>query len=175
MTAAIMPGSIWHPVRNFTPGDRAFPPEGLVLHHAESPDAAGTLSWMNNPASEVSAHWVVDKDGTRYQCVSAYDRAWCQAAGNAHWWSVEMIGFHTEPLTDAQLSAAALILVWLHQHFDTPLQLTDDPVSGFGLGWHGMGGAAWGGHPGCPGDLTRAQRPTIVAAAEWVNALTQHG
>lgn len=174
MTAAIMPGSLWHPVRNFSPGHRSFPPQGLVLHHAESDNVNGTLSWENNPASEVSSHWVVDRDGTRYQCVSAFDRAWCQAAGNAHWWSAEFIGYHSEPLTDAQLAQAALILCWLHQEFATPLERTDDPVGGFGLGWHGMGGEAWGGHIGCPGDPTLHQRDHVVAAATWVNALTHH-
>jgi hypothetical protein len=34
-----------------------------------------------------------------------------------------------------------------------------------GFGWHGMGGTAWGNHPGCPGDLRLAQRPTILQLA----------
>jgi hypothetical protein len=174
MVAAIMPGALWVPVRNFTPGARAFPPQGLVLHIAQSRSAAGTLSWMNNPHSDVSSHWVVDKDGTLYQAVSALDRAWCQMAGNAHWWSVENIGYAGEQLTDAQLAKCALILCWLHQQFGTPMQPTDDPTNGFGLGWHGMGGNAWGGHPGCPGDPIVAQREHICAAAQWVNALTHH-
>lgn len=171
MPQAIMPGAIWRPVRNFTPGGRDFPPQGLVLHIAQSSSAEGTIGWFNNPAADVSSHFVVAKDGTLYQCVSALDRAWCQMAGNRHWWSVENIGFVPDKLTDAQLATNARILGWLHKQYGTPLQETDDPVNGFGLGWHGMGGAAWGGHTGCPGANIVHQRPTIVAAAQWISAL----
>lgn len=42
-----------------------------------------------------------------------------------------------------------------------------------GFGWHGMGGAAWGGHTGCPGDLRRAQMPQILALAQGSTPTTK--
>ena len=45
------------------------------------------------------------------------------------------------------------------------ISLADKPGQG-GFGWHGMGGAAWGNHPGCPGDLRKAQRPLILTALQ---------
>ncbi len=58
-------------------------------------------------------------------------------------------------------------MAWIHQTHGIPLQLADTPA-GSGFGWHGMGGNAWGGHPGCPGDQRKAQRYTILVAAKAI-------
>jgi hypothetical protein len=51
------------------------------------------------------------------------------------------------------------------------LQVADSPA-GYGLGHHGMGGAAWGGHYDCPGPNNVALKPAIVARAiEIVNGV----
>lgn len=54
----------------------------LVLHDTGSTSAAGTLSWLADPRSRVSYHYLVTQDGTVYQCVSERHRAW--HAGKAH-------------------------------------------------------------------------------------------
>ena len=163
--------SIWRPVRNYSPGRVNRPARGVVLHHTEGSTAAGAIAWMNNPTSQVSAHFVLDRDGTAYQCVDLDNRAWCQSAGNGDWVSFECVGFHTEALTHAQELKASLLLAYLHKLYGFPLSQTDDPTNGHGLAYHGMGGNAWGGHPGCPGPLTIAQRPTLCAAAQWIVGL----
>jgi len=53
--------------------------------------------------------------------------------------------------------------------YGVPAQITDDP-NGYGLGWHGMGGAAWGNHPDCPGEPIKAQRQQILDRAIAINA-----
>ena len=137
----------------------------MVLHTAVSQNVGGTLGWENNPTAQVSSYFVVDFDGTIYQCVDLDDKAWTQSAGNADWVGVENIGDPSQPLTAAQVHANARILAWLNITYGVPLASTDDPINGHGLGWHGMGGSAWGGHVGCPGDLIKAQRPAILADA----------
>src|SRR5882672_653465 len=48
----------------------------LVIHDTEGPDAASAVSWFESPASGVSAHYVIDRDGTVYRCVADAARAW---------------------------------------------------------------------------------------------------
>lgn len=151
---------------NETPHGEITPLMGLVLHQQQGTEG-GTDSWFHNPKAQASAHvggpkkpytttWLGD------QWVDTADKAWAEAAGNAHWWSVEMEG-HGEPLTENQIEIAARLMAELHTHHGIPLQVTDKPTVA-GLGWHGMGGAAWGGHLDC-GKNFRAQRAEILKRA----------
>lgn len=145
-------------------GGRMVEQRGVVIHIAEG-TYEGTISWQKNPAAQVSSHFVVALDGTIAQVVDTDTAAWTQSAGNGHWLSVENAGFHTGQLTAAQVEANARLLAKAHLIYGVPLQLADDP-SGKGLGHHGMGGAAWGGHYDCPGTANVALKPTILARAQ---------
>lgn len=143
--------------------DRMYEVRGVILHIAEG-SYAGTVAWQNNPGSDVSSHFTAAKDGRLAQGVDTDDTAWTQGAGNGRWISVENEGFHTEAPTWQQVESNAQILARAHVECGVPLQMTDDP-NGRGLGWHGMGGAAWGGHYGCPGEGFKAARGAIIARA----------
>jgi hypothetical protein len=139
---------------------------GLILHIAEG-SYLGTISWMKNPISDVSSHTVHGHAGERAQMLDINLTAWTQSNGNGWWVSVEHEGFNYEALTPEQLESTAQLYAWLVQNKGVPLQLTDSPDVP-GLGWHGMGGSAWGGHPNCPGEPIKAQRPAILARAEQI-------
>lgn len=163
---ARMPGATWiGPTPNQTT-DGMVEVRGLVLHIQEG-NEQGSEAWFKNPAAEASSHFLNPKTGNLRQLIDTKDRAWAEAGGNAHWVSVENEGFVPDALTASQVANVAALLAWLHTEYAVPLQSTDD-VNGKGLGWHGMGGAAWGGHTGCPGDAIKAQRPAIVAAAKTI-------
>jgi len=153
------------------PGDRMLAVVGVTLHVAEG-TGPGTISWCSNPGSDIGPHFVVDRDGAITQMVDTDDYSWCQAAGNRYWLSVENAGWSGQPLTAPQVEANARILAKAHQVYGVPLQAADRP-DGRGLGWHGMGGAAWGGHYNCPGDPIKAQRPAIIAMAQQILASPQ--
>lgn len=136
---------------------------GLVLHIAEG-SYEGTISWQKNPAAQVSSHFVIDLDGTIAQVVDTDITAWTQAAGNGHWLSAENAGFHDGQFTPQQVEANARLLAKAHLVYGVPLQLANDP-SGFGLGHHGMGGTAWGGHFDCPGPANVALKQLILDRA----------
>jgi hypothetical protein len=139
---------------------------GLVLHTAEG-WYEGTISWEQNPASQVSSHFVAARDGRIAQVVDTDVTAWTQRAGNGHWLSAECEGFggsKHEALTDAQIEALAKLLTRTHQVYGVPLQVCASP-DGRGLGHHSMGGTAWG-HLDCPGPQIIAQKPAIVARAK---------
>lgn len=136
---------------------------GVVLHIQQG-NEAGSIAWCKNPASKVSAHFFVPKVGKPEQLVDTADKAWAEAAGNAHWLSIENEGYSGQLLTASQFEACAQLLARAHKEYGVRLAVTDDPATG-GLGWHGMGGDAWGGHPDCPGDPIKAQRSAIVLRA----------
>lgn len=50
--------------------------DAIVLHDTGGSTARGALEWFNKPESKVSAHFVIDKDGTVYECVEVEDKAW---------------------------------------------------------------------------------------------------
>lgn len=157
-----MPGAVWRPVVNHHPnGVRER--RGLVLHVQDGNNSP--FGWFNNPRSEASSDFWVGKNGSIEQYVdTGTDYAWAQAAGNPYYASVETEGHPDEPLTDAQVEGVALIYAWGHSTFAWPLVVVDSTTQ-HGLTWHGAGGAAWGGHTGCPGDLRKAQRAKIIARA----------
>lgn len=72
-----------------------------------------------------------------------------------------------DSLTDAQLDRNAQVLAWAHEKYDVPLQVAKSP-SGRGLGYHAMGGDAWGGHTSCPGTKIVAQLSEIVKRAKAI-------
>lgn len=162
---ARMPGAVWRPVPNCTKGGQESV-NGVILHIMQG-SLAGSDSWFRNPASKASAHFGVGKTGTIYQWVDTADRAWAQSAGNRTWLSIEHEGYSGTPLTAAQIAATAKIVAWAQQTHKFTLQATDS-ITGKGVGWHGMGGAAWGGHYDCPGDPVKTQRAAIISAAKAI-------
>lgn len=144
---------------------------GVVLHvnvsqgpAHDSPSGDSLYNWITRPGSNMSCHFQVSQTGGIEQYVDTLYSAWCQQNGNDDWLSIETEGYPQDPLTEAQVQACARIMAYCHAEHGIPLQLTDSP-SGTGFGWHGMGGTAWGNHPGCPGEARKAQRTQILAIA----------
>jgi len=68
---------------NFGPRAEGAAIDMIVLHYTGMPDAEAALSWLINPASQVSSHYVVFEDGQVYQLVDDSQRAW--HAGVSFW------------------------------------------------------------------------------------------
>jgi len=80
-TQVAAPGVVyqnWYGTHNYESRQNT-PVTFLVMHDTEG-SLSATLSWFANPASEVSAHDVINVDGAVYRCVT-YDRAAWQAGG----------------------------------------------------------------------------------------------
>lgn len=69
--------------------DRSLPITMIVLHYTGMPDAASAIQWLANPASKVSAHYVVTEDGNIVRMVDEASRAW--HAGRSHWRGIDDI------------------------------------------------------------------------------------
>lgn len=68
---------------NFGPRPAGMPIDMLVIHYTGMPTAAAALDRMLDPAAQVSAHYMIDEDGTVYSLVDEAMRAW--HAGEAFW------------------------------------------------------------------------------------------
>ena len=143
------------------------PMMGLIMH-TQVGNNPGSVAWFNNPAAQASAHFCIAQDGSIVQMgpIGKGWIAWAEGAGNGSWYSAEHAddGNPSNPLTPEQIVASAQLLECLSAFAGFPLQVSDSTAVK-GYGWHGMGGAAWGGHVNCPGDVRKAQRPQIIALA----------
>lgn len=156
------------PVPNENHGGMGRPIMGLVLH-VEQGSEAGTDGWFHQAPAKASAHFGNPLRGPLDQWVDTDDEAWAEMAGNSRWVSAEHEGYAGQPPapTASQVENDAQLFAWLHLTEGVPLQLSNSPATR-GLGWHGMGGAAWGGHVGCPGSRILNARGRILRRARQI-------
>lgn len=162
----VVPGATQRVIKNKSAGvrDKTL---GLILHvQAGNGELTG---WFNNPAAQASSCWQALKGNPNpIQFGNPdVDKFWTQAAGNPDYGAVESEGYPNEPLDADQIEAIARIYAAGHQNEGWPFQLAEKPGDQ-GLGWHGMGGAAWGGHVNCPGEIRKAQRTQILDRAKQI-------
>lgn len=107
-----------HPSPNF--GERrGGQPVGLVvLHYTAMPTCAEALARLCDPAAEVSAHYLVDADGTALSLVDERHRAWHAGAGewgglgdvNSRSIGIELANPGDRPFPEAQIKALERLL-----------------------------------------------------------------
>ena len=76
------PGAIWHPSPNHGPRRDGLRPALVVLHFTEMTSADAALARLCDPAAEVSAHYLIGRDGRVWQMVDEQQRAWHAGAGD---------------------------------------------------------------------------------------------
>ncbi len=140
---------------------------GMVLHVMQG-SLVGSVAWGKNPTSQISFHFGTSKSGLCQQLVDTEITAWTQGAGNGSWVSVENEDFTGNPLSAEQVECVAQLYARGVREYGWPYALANSP-SGRGLGYHAMGGEAWGNHPDCPGRPIIDQRGLILARAQQIN------
>ena len=120
------------PSPNHGPRPDGVAPSLLILHYTGMGDAAAALARLTDPASQVSAHYTVDEDGTVYAHVAEDRRAW--HAGVARWQGegdvnsrsvgVEIVNpgheFGYRPFPQAQMRAVAELCQTIMARWDMP-------------------------------------------------------
>lgn len=71
------------PSPNWGPRPAGVPVDMLVIHYTGMTDAAAALARLRDPRAEVSAHYLIDEDGTVHALVAEAHRAW--HAGVSSW------------------------------------------------------------------------------------------
>ena len=130
---------IWSPTPNFSVGRNGRTIIAIV-DHITAGSASGAIAWLSNPASQVSAHYLVDRAGAIYQLVKDEDTAWHAGAVNNPNWSLYdgtnpnhyTLGIEHEgydgTLTETQYQST----LWLQQQLITKwkLPITTDHIIG---------------------------------------------
>jgi N-acetylmuramoyl-L-alanine amidase len=112
--------------------ERALPISMVVLHYTGMRTAAEALERMCDPAAEVSAHYMIDEDGTVHRLVDEAKRAW--HAGRSYWRGmtdvnsasigIELVNPGHEwgyrPFTRAQMDALIPLLGDIVKRYDIP-------------------------------------------------------
>lgn len=113
--------------------ERALPVSMVVLHYTGMESAAAALERMRDPEAQVSAHYMIDEDGTVTRLVPEDKRAW--HAGKSYWRGItdvnsasvgiELVNPGHEwgyrPFTEAQMEALIPLLAAVVRRHDIPL------------------------------------------------------
>ncbi len=112
--------------------ERGLPISMVVLHYTGMPDAAGAMARMCDAEAKVSAHYMIDEDGTVTRMVPEAKRAW--HAGKSYWRGVTDINSASvgielvnpghewgyRPFPEAQIEALIPLLHAIVQRHDIP-------------------------------------------------------
>ena len=86
--------------------------QGVVIHATRSgksmnpSELTGTLNWFQNPASQVSSHWVIGRAGQKVRVIPDDRRAWHAGTHNATHWGIELEqGVQTDGFTAPQIAS----------------------------------------------------------------------
>ena len=137
---------------NNRPGDTLV--DTIVLHHTAGPTTASCVRWFENTESQVSAHYVVGKDGSIISMVNPFYRAWHGGASkdprgkeNLNNFSVGIeivnVGNGKDPYTPDQVMAVRLLCGYLcrykyrnqivqilsHEYIAVPPGRKNDPIN----------------------------------------------
>lgn len=105
-------------------------PNFVILHHTAQDSIQQTLRTFTLDRTQVSAHYIIDKEGKVYQLLNDYLRAW--HAGNGRWGSVtdlnsislgiEMDNNGTDPYTEPQITNLLTLLDTLKLNYNIPAE-----------------------------------------------------
>lgn len=96
----------------------------IVYHYTTSDSVSGVISWLTNPNSQVSAHYVIAKDGAITQLVRDGDRAWHAYKHNADSIGIEVCARQGEKMTKWQEYALMDLSLYLLEEYPTITQVT---------------------------------------------------
>jgi N-acetylmuramoyl-L-alanine amidase len=105
-------------------------PNIVVIHHTAQNSCDSTLRTFTLPRTQVSAHYVICKDGTVHHMLNDYLRAW--HAGSGKWGSVtdvnstsigiELDNNGFEPFPEQQINSLLTVLDTLKRKYSIPTQ-----------------------------------------------------
>ncbi|SFA86108.1 N-acetylmuramoyl-L-alanine amidase [Poseidonocella pacifica] len=109
---------LWHPSPNFGPRRDGLTPQIVVIHYTAMQSTQAARDWLCNPASEVSAHYLICPAGSVVQMVEEGMRAWHAGAGrwrdftdvNSASIGIELANTGDAPFPEPQIAALERLL-----------------------------------------------------------------
>ncbi|MFC6998367.1 N-acetylmuramoyl-L-alanine amidase [Rufibacter roseus] len=121
---SLLQGDYWVGSTNFN----LRKPNYVVIHHTAQNSTEQTLKTFTTPKTQVSAHYVIGRDGKVYHMLSDYLRAW--HGGNAKWGNttdlnstsigIELDNNGFEPFQEAQIESLIQLLALLKKNYGIP-------------------------------------------------------
>ncbi|MES2353632.1 MAG: N-acetylmuramoyl-L-alanine amidase [Pseudomonadota bacterium] len=118
--------TLWQPSPNF--GDRR--PNFVIIHHTGDSAVEQSLNTLTNPREELSAHYLISRDGMVYQLVDERARAW--HAGDSRWGAntdlnssslgIELDNNGNEPFPDIQIIVLLTLLDDIKRRYHIPTE-----------------------------------------------------
>lgn len=105
-------------------------PEFVVIHYTAMESCAAAAARLCDPAFEVSAHYLIDYDGTQHSLVPEDARAWHAGAGswrgltdmNSRSIGIELANDGFEPFAEPQMQALEALLAGVMARWAIPAQ-----------------------------------------------------
>lgn len=103
-------------------------PELVVIHYTGMSGCAEARARLCDPDAEVSAHWLIDRDGSAEQLVDERERAWHAGEGawagrddvNSRSIGIELVNGGDEPFAEAQMAALEALLAAIMARWGIP-------------------------------------------------------
>ncbi|GAB3203389.1 N-acetylmuramoyl-L-alanine amidase [Pontibacter aydingkolensis] len=103
-------------------------PNYVIIHHTAQNSTAQTLKTFTTPATQVSAHYVIGRDGKVYQMLNDYLRAWHGGASrwgnntdiNSSSIGIELDNNGAEPFAEPQINSLIGVLEMLKKKHAIP-------------------------------------------------------
>lgn len=125
---AQLTGIAQRPSPNFGTRRDGARPSLIVLHYTAMTDAGAACDWLCAPEAEVSAHYLIARDGAVTRMVDEDKRAWHAGAGR--WGAVEDVNSHSigieldndgfSPFPEPQMAALEGLLPGIMERWDIP-------------------------------------------------------
>lgn len=103
-------------------------PNYIIIHHTAQNSCAQTLNTFTSEKTQVSAHYIICKDGMLHHILNNYLRAWHAGAGkwgnetdiNSASIGIEIDNNGSEPFSEAQLNVLLALLETLKKKYNIP-------------------------------------------------------
>ncbi|WP_439882089.1 N-acetylmuramoyl-L-alanine amidase [Pontibacter sp. MBLB2868] len=103
-------------------------PNFVIIHHTAQNSTEHTLKTFTTPATSVSAHYVIGRDGKVYHMLNDYLRAWHAGVGkwgnntdiNSSSIGIELDNNGAEPFSEEQVNSLLGVLAMLKKKYDIP-------------------------------------------------------
>jgi murein DD-endopeptidase MepM/ murein hydrolase activator NlpD len=92
----------------------------IIVHYTTAGTFESTKNHFLNPKSEVSAHYVIDKNGDIYQMVEDADKAWHAVHANLTSIGIEHVAKVGDQLTEIQEKSSIHLIKWLMTEYKIP-------------------------------------------------------
>lgn len=132
------------------------PITGIVLHYTTDRNVHGSIEWFLNPEAQVSAHYIVDRDGTIFQVVADDRKAWHCWHNNTNTIGIEHVAQPGDTLTTLQEKSTVALIKYLKDAYKIP----NDKINGHRF----MPDNA--AHTDCPGSVWANE----TNLRQWINA-----